>query len=167
MDRIESFKRWTAERRDLALDVVRIYLGGALVVLGIRFVRDPQLIQFWLYDEHGMVRFVVGSAVTHYVALTHIVGGTALALGLLTRVSALAQVPILFGAVFVVHLRGGILAPDQSLELAALVLFLLVVFSVFGGGRLSMDHHLAKAPTPEAEMDDVTQLVEHALEHHG
>ena len=62
-----------------------------------------------------------------------------LALGLLARLAALVQIPVLLGAVFLIHIEEGLLAPGQSLELAALVLFLLVVFFLFGSGAYSMD----------------------------
>jgi len=82
----------------------------------------------------------------HYVILAHLFGGAMLTVGFLTRLSALVQVPILAGAVFIVHRQDGLFAIGQSLELSALVLFLLVVFTISGGGRLSLDHVLFNAP---------------------
>jgi putative oxidoreductase len=60
--------------------------------------------------------------------------------GFLTRVAAIVQIPILFGAVFVIHRPDGLFALGQSLEFSALVLLLLVVFAIAGSGRLSLDH---------------------------
>jgi putative oxidoreductase len=71
----------------------------------------------------------------------HLAGGALLALGLITRTAAIVQIPALIGAVFFVHLREGLFRTGQSLELSSLVLFLLCVFAVFGGGRLSLDHY--------------------------
>jgi len=65
-----------------------------------------------------------------------------LIVGIATRLAALAQLPALVGAVALVHWKEGLFAPGQSLELAALVTFLLAVIAVFGGGRLSVDHWL-------------------------
>jgi uncharacterized membrane protein YphA (DoxX/SURF4 family) len=84
--------------------------------------------------------WLFSAALLHYVALAHFVGGALLALGLLTRLAALAQIPILAGAVFIVHRQDGLFALGQSLEFSALVLFLLCVFLVSGAGRLSLDH---------------------------
>ena len=61
-----------------------------------------------------------------------------LTVGFLTRVASLANIPILFGAVFFIHYPQGLAATDQSLELSALVLFLLALFAVRGSGRLSL-----------------------------
>ena len=65
-----------------------------------------------------------------------------LALGLLTRLAAMIQIPILTGAVFVIHLREGLVSPEQSLELAALVLFLLLIVFAFGPGKWSLDYKI-------------------------
>ena len=76
----------------------------------------------------------------HYVILAHFIGGLLLTIGLFTRLAALAQIPILAVAVFIVHRQDGLFAMGQSLEFSALVLFLLVVILVSGAGRLSLDH---------------------------
>src|SRR6185369_13810067 len=76
----------------------------------------------------------------HYVMVAHFVGGLLLVLGFLTRIAALVQIPILFGAVFFVHQKDGLFALGQSLEFSALVLFLLVLFTIAGAGKLSLDY---------------------------
>ena len=53
--------------------------------------------------------------------------------------AAAAQVPLLLGAVFLIHWQEGLMQPGQSLELAGLVLVLLLVFTIFGSGSLSLD----------------------------
>jgi uncharacterized membrane protein YphA (DoxX/SURF4 family) len=81
-------------------------------------------------------------ALAHYVAMAHLFGGFLLAFGLITRVAALVQVPVLFGAVFFIHLKEGLFTPGQTLEFSALVLFILVLFSICGSGRLSADYYV-------------------------
>ena len=76
----------------------------------------------------------------HYVVFAHVIGGFLLATGLLTRFACILQIPILVGAVFFVHRQDGLFALGQSLELSALVLFLLCVFFVSGAGKLSLDY---------------------------
>lgn len=83
--------------------------------------------------------WLASGALLHYVALAHFVGGLLLVIGLLTRLAALVQVPILAGAVFIVHREDGLFALGQSLEFSALVLFLLIVITISGGGPLSLD----------------------------
>ena len=131
---------WTDAHRDVAFDLIRVYLGIGLFVRGWFFTLDSsQLVN--LLAESGDSTFV-SAAVAHYVALAHFGGGLLLAIGLLTRVAALVQIPVLIGAVFFVHLGEGLLASGQSLEFSALVLFLLVVIFFHGSGRLSLDYYL-------------------------
>ncbi len=83
------------------------------------------------------------AAVDHYVIPAHIAGGALLAMGLLARVAALVQIPVLLGAIFYVYLpRAMMLEPRQNLEFTALVLFLMVLIVVFGAGRVSLDNRL-------------------------
>lgn len=132
-----SRAEWTAlaRRRGLGLDLVRIYLGIALLVRGALFVADQTAFMAWM-DQAGWMAPV---ALGHLVAFAHLGGGIFLALGLFTRLAAAVQIPLLLGAVFMVHWREGLMQLNQSLELSVLVLVLLIVFVVFGSGSLSLD----------------------------
>ncbi len=139
---------WISDHREVVLDLVRIYLGIGLFVRGILFISEAQGIEA-LVD---LSEFSVASAgLVHYVSFVHLLGGLMLAVGLLTRLAALLQIPILVGAVFLVHLQEGLLAPSQSLEFSALVLFLLVVVFVFGPGPWSADRYVFER---EPELQD-------------
>jgi uncharacterized membrane protein YphA (DoxX/SURF4 family) len=139
---------WTDAHRDVAFDLIRIYLGIGLLVRGWLFILDSTAVVNLLADS-GDPTFI-SAAVVHYVALAHFGGGLLLAVGLLTRVAALVQIPVLVGAVFFVHLNEGLLEAGQSLEFSALVLFLLVLIFFHGSGRLSLDYYLFERESAEA-----------------
>lgn len=124
--------------RDLVFEVIRIYLGLGLFAKGVYFASHIGVVMSLLNDDFFSV------VLAHGIALAHLAGGLLLAFGLLTRIAAAVQVPILLGAVFGVHLREGLFGPAQNLEFALLVLFLLVLFVVAGGGRWSADYFLTK-----------------------
>ncbi len=164
MSTLQKGVNWLDQNKDLALDLVRTYLGIGLFVRGILFMGDVGLSVEELMG--GAELSFASAALMHYVTLAHLVGGAFLAIGLLTRIAGLVQVPILVGAVFLVHLRGGLLSADQSLEFAALVLFLLVVVTLFGPGRWSVDHYIFVREEP-SELDKmVARIFEPALEEH-
>lgn len=149
MERVLHFLRRIGHHPSLALDLIRIYLGIALTVRGILFVTDASTLQGFLARPERDWLFPM--ALAHYVTLAHLGGGILLAVGFLTRIAAAIQIPVLCGAVFFVHLREGLLAAGQSLELSLMVLFLLVVTAVFPPGRLSLDHYIsAGSPSKEA-----------------
>jgi putative oxidoreductase len=77
----------------------------------------------------------------HYVIPAHFVGGVLLAIGLLTRFAAIAQIPPLLGAIFYALLPAfSMLEMRQSLEFTALVTFLFALIGVFGAGRISVEN---------------------------
>ena len=150
--RAEGLNRSWAQRLPVVLrpgpalgyDLMRAYLGIGLFVRGVLFVSETELLLGYMQDVHT---WFLRYALVHFVAVAHLCGGLMLAAGLLTRLAAATQVPILFGAVFVVHSSGGLLNPGQSLEFSALVLALLIVYFVFGSGELSIDRLLREAET--------------------
>ena len=132
------------QSRELGLDLLRIYLGIGLLVRGGLFIARPEAL-LELIASRG--DWFWPAAIAHYVAAVHIGGGILLALGAYTRLAAVVQLPVLGGAVFVTHWGEGLLGEGQSLEFAGLVFFMLVVFSVFGAGPLSVDARLRKMDT--------------------
>lgn len=134
-----AFVDWITENREVVGDLVRMYLGVGLFVRGILFISRSQGLEALVdLSEFSFV----SAAIAHYVSFAHLLGGLMLAVGLLTRLAALLQIPILVGAVFFVHLQEGLLSPNQSLEFSALVLFLLAAVFVFGSGPWSVDRYV-------------------------
>ena len=137
---MQRFIAWADARRDYWLDVVRIYLGLGLLARGLLLITNTSTGYFVDLLQRAGQPWITGGIMLHYVMVAHFVGGLLLTIGFLTRIAALVQIPILFGAVFLVHRQDGLFALGQSLEFSALVLFLLCVFVVAGAGRLSLDH---------------------------
>ena len=136
-------------RPSLGFDLLRIYLGIALFVRGALFVSNPGRAQA-LVTQSG--DWFMPMMLAHFVGAAHLAGGLLLTIGLATRLAAAVQVPVLVGAVFLVHWRDGLLNPSQSLELAGLVLAMLVCYSLCGAGAISVDallHRRAAAPAEE------------------
>jgi uncharacterized membrane protein YphA (DoxX/SURF4 family) len=134
---------WLRAHEDLFIDVLRIYLGCGLVVKAVFYMNHRDLLNQMITDSD--IGWIGGSMVAFYVILAHLVGGTMLALGLVTRIAAFAQLPILLGAIFALYLpRFAIIEPRQYLEYAGLVAFLLMLFGVFGAGRFSLDYMISR-----------------------
>ena len=125
------------KQRDACFDLLRIYLGVGLFVKGIQFLMNMQaLSDLLMKSEHFQpLTFLL----SHYIPIAHIGGGFMMAIGLWTRTAILANIPVLFGAVFFVYIEQGLFTQNQGLEFTALVLFLLCMLLIWGPGRWSVD----------------------------
>jgi uncharacterized membrane protein YphA (DoxX/SURF4 family) len=152
---VHQFKRWAEAHSDLFLDLVRIYLGLGLMAKGIFFMGHQDYMMKLLADTGDL--FIVPATIAHYVIPAHLLGGLLLALGLLTRVAALAQIPVLLGAMFWIYLpKVMAVEPRENLEFSALVLFLMVLILIFGAGRFSVDHFLSRREPAELRPQPAT-----------
>lgn len=137
---MQKFIAWADAHRELWLDCVRIYLGLGLLARGLLLITNTSTGYFVDLLQHTGQSWLMNGFLLHYVMLVHFVGGALLTVGFLTRLAAAVQIPVLFGAVFLVHRQDGLFALGQSLEFSALVLFLLVIFTLSGAGKLSLDY---------------------------
>jgi putative oxidoreductase len=137
---------WAESHRELWLDCVRIYLGLGLFARGLLLVTNAPPRFFVDLLQGANEPWLLTGTLLHYIIFAHLIGGLLLTIGLLTRFAAIVQIPVLAGAVFIVHRQDGLFALGQSLELSALVLFLLVIFAISGAGRLSVDQVVFRAP---------------------
>jgi len=142
---LNQSKSWLHSHSDVMMDLVRIYLGVALFFKGVYFMANRDYL-LQIMEEAGSWSIVPGT-IAHYIVLAHLCGGLLLAVGLLTRFAAAAQIPILVAAVFYVHMPKLSLMsaePRQNLELSALVLFLTCLVFLHGSGRFSVDHLITR-----------------------
>ena len=114
----------------MAYALIRIFLGIALFVRGLMLMLDPGAIVEIANVDNSHMWF-------SYITIGHMVGGLSLITGFWVRVGALIQLPILIGAVSLAQ-EDGLMMGGQSLELAVLVLFMLVIILCFGPGNLAL-----------------------------
>ncbi len=150
MKNINECRRWIESHMDIVIDLVRMYLGVGLFVKGIYFLMHQGELKKLLEGADNLA-FGQG-AVAHYVIPVHLVGGLLLAIGLLTRLAALAQIPILIGAIFYIWLPEVLVFEQrQNLEFSALVLFLLTLIFVYGAGRFSVDYLITRKESRQTQ----------------
>jgi putative oxidoreductase len=143
MSKVQECKTWLRAHEDLFTDLVRIYLGCGLFVKACFFMTHRDYLHQMIGNSD--VSWAGPAMMAHYIILAHLVGGALLALGIATRLAALVQLPVLFGAIFALYLpRYAVIEPRQYLEYAGLVAFLLVLFVVFGAGRFSIDYLMSR-----------------------
>ncbi|MCP4457204.1 MAG: DoxX family protein [Cytophagales bacterium] len=130
MKKIDEILEWLADNQSKAYSLIRIFLGTALFTRGYILLGNPDAMLQLAGDDSFFIWF-------SYITIGHLIGGLFIALGLFTRIGALLQIPVLAGAVLVVHDKSLIMG-GQSLELASMVLFLLIIIFLFGSGTFAL-----------------------------
>ena len=136
MDTLHKIEHWADAHHPAWIDFLRIGLGLYLVVKGTIFISDRDALMAMI---QGADIFAASMIITHYVTFAHLIGGIFIAVGLLTRFAILIQLPILFGAVFLINPQGFFVL-DYNFEFwsSVIVLLLLIVFFIYGPGRISV-----------------------------
>ncbi len=142
-----AYQQWVDTHADVFMDLMRVFLGVGLFIKGLYILGHRDQYQA-LFDQSNTT-MIVALLALHYVIPAHLVGGASLALGLVTRASALVQLPLLFGAVFYLYLpHFTVMEQRQSFEFTSLVLFLLLLLTAHGSGRFSLDHAIETSAKP-------------------
>ena len=124
---------WQWSHNSAGFDIIRMFLGAALLIRGIWFA----------LDNDAMIALAGDRAVDwtmYYAIAAHMIGGLLLLIGFYSRLAAFIQIPVLVVAVFFVDFSHGFATANQSLELSSLSLVLLSVILLFGAGKWSLDY---------------------------
>lgn len=140
MNLIQKIEHWGDTHHPRWLDALRIVLGIAIFLRGVTFLGNTESLRILLASTN--IPELYTWAAVHYIAFAHLVGGTLIAIGLLTRVAVGFQLPILLGAVFLVNLPQGFTFLNSELWASLLILVLLIVFFISGSGPYSLDHQM-------------------------
>lgn len=115
------------------------------LVLGVVYLMHAYLVGVQ-FGPAGMVAYQAKHGIpypelaTGYLILAHGVGGLCLMLGLFTRWAALANVPVMSGALLFVHLKNGFWAHSRpsGYEYVLVLLVVSLAVAMIGGGALTL-----------------------------
>lgn len=144
MNMLQQVEHWGDRHNPNWLSAVRILLGIFLMGMGVLFVMNRDALVSMISQKPALAALSV--ILGHYIVFAHLVGGLFIAMGLLTRFCALANIPVLLGAVFLIHSPSGLFAVYPFMALSILVLFLLIFFVIEGSGRISVDEYMRRHP---------------------
>ncbi len=141
MNLIHKIERWGDSHHPGILDVIRIVLGIFLFMKGLAFMENTAYLKD-LIDNQTDINLSPDllMAAVYYVTFVHLVGGTLIALGILTRLSSILQIPVVFAAVFFVNIFDS--PVNNELWYSIIALILLMLFTVIGSGPISLDRYL-------------------------
>ncbi len=121
------------------LTIFRVLLGLILFVKGFLFIQNTA--QLELLVQQSRMFDKSSHLIAFLIPWVHLLGGFLITVGLFTRWAALAQLPILIGAIFFVNATGGMHISNPELVLSIVVLVLVLVFIVKGSGVVSADEY--------------------------
>lgn len=136
MNYLQRLEYWGEAHHPKYMDILRIVFGIFLLFKGIEFVNNTAMLTESMQRMTPFNSFLV-IILVHYVIFAHIVGGFLIAVGLLTRVSSIVQIPILIGALLFVH--WDVMQHFSAFFLALITLVLLCYFAIIGSGPWSLD----------------------------
>ena len=128
------------DSNEIALGFLRVFAGGALLIKGIDFMINMH----GLYDLTAQTLPFSNFMISHYIVGAHVIGGFFLMIGLLTRISALVNIPVILGAILFVHAGEGLFSSTQGLELTVMLLVVLSALSISKIRFLSVDTLLSE-----------------------
>jgi len=120
--------------------ILRVMLGLILAIRGIFFLTSIQPL-FHLIKSSSLSELNMNMTLALFICWVHLLGGTFIILGLLTRIAAWAQIPILIGAIVFINLNSSLSSSISELLLSVFVLILSAFFAWAGGGKISMDNY--------------------------
>ena len=128
------------------LDLLRIALGLAIFIKGIFFIENSEaLLEILKNSRISGWAFIV----EHHVAFTYLVGGILIAIGLLTRIAIIFELPVFFGSLFGFIFNKGFFTVFSDFGFSLVVFCLLIFFLIFGPGPWSVDTRMKESKTPE------------------
>lgn len=142
MSVVNKIEHWGDTHHPKVLDLMRIALGVFLLLKGVAFMDNTEYLKE-LIENQQVIHFSPGilEALVYYVTFAHLVGGTLIILGTLTRLACIIQLPIVFAAIFLLDIFK---EPVNTMLWPSLIaLALLALFMVVGSGPWSLDKYLA------------------------
>ena len=139
MNFLEKMEKYGDSHHPKWLSVIRIFLGLILFSKGVFFLSDREiLVELFQHSQLG----IWGQLVSPFIGPVHIMGGLLIAIGLITRISAAFNIPILIGAVIFVNLPNGFIG-NTELYFSLLVLLLLAFYFVYGSGHFAVGKYMS------------------------
>ena len=141
----DAVTRWTDAHHPVWLDALRVLLGIVLFMKGLSFILDRELVAGILQTHNWEFIPVL---LLHYVLIFQMAHSILIMVGLITRVAVLMQLPIILGALLVIG-RSEFSFYGSDLWLLLVIIFLLVVFFIYGPGHFSVDEYLKRLKLAE------------------
>lgn len=142
MNAIIKLESWADLHHPKWIDILRVVLGVIFIVKGIALIEHRE--QVIAMMEKSNIDLFTFSLSSQYVIAFDIVGGLFIAVGLLTRLIVLFQLPIVILSIIFINYHQNLFALNSELGYLILILALVLFFLFYGSGSISVDSYLSK-----------------------
>ena len=128
---------WFKETPNI-FDLLRVFLGAILLTKGIELIRYNTA-ALDLIKEMPLTQYFPSYSLLCIMIIIQIVGGILICIGYFTRVSCLAQIPILAAAMYAAMIHSNmIIIPYSQWFIPCLLLLLAIFYFIEGAGSWSV-----------------------------
>jgi putative oxidoreductase len=121
---------------DLAVLISRVTIGVIFLTHGLAKWQNGMAATSAAFEQSGVP---LPHLTAPYTAVTETAGGALLIIGLLVRLSSLALLLGMLGAIVFIHGSKGVMVQNNGWELVGALAVVCLLFLVLGGGRIAID----------------------------
>ena len=142
MNAIIKLESWADRHHPQWIDLLRVILGIIFIIKGVALIEHRE--QVVMMMEKSNIDLFTFSLSSQYVIAFDLAGGFLIAIGLLTRLIVLFQLPIVVLSIVFIDYHQDLFALNSELGYLVLILALVLFFLFYGSGNMSVDHLIAK-----------------------
>ena len=142
MNAIVKLESWADRHHPKWIDILRVVLGIIFIIKGVALIEHRE--QVVMMMEKSNIDLFTFSLSSQYVIAFDLAGGFFIAIGLLTRLIVLFQLPIVVLSIIFIDYHQNLFALNSELGYLVLILALVIFFLFYGSGPISVDNYISK-----------------------
>jgi len=142
MNTVVKLESWADRHHPKWIDILRVVLGIIFIIKGVALIEHRE--QVIMMMEKSNIDLFTFSLSSQYVIAFDLAGGLFIAIGLLTRLIVLFQLPIVILSIIFIDYHQNLFALNSELGYLILILALVIFFLFYGSGPISVDNYISK-----------------------
>ena len=142
MNTVVKLESWADRHHPKWIDILRVVLGIIFIIKGVALIEHRE--QVIMMMEKSNIDLFTFSLSSQYVIAFDLAGGLFIAIGLLTRLIVLFQLPIVILSIIFIDYHQNLFALNSELGYLVLIMALVIFFLFYGSGPISVDNYISK-----------------------
>jgi putative oxidoreductase len=142
MNTVIKLESWADRHHPKWIDILRVVLGIIFIIKGVALIEHRE--QVIMMMEKSNIDLFTFSLSSQYVIAFDLAGGLFIAIGLLTRLIVLFQLPVVVLSIVFIDYHQNLFALNSELGYLVLILALVIFFLLYGSGSISVDNYISK-----------------------